>query len=132
MSKSIITSDKHGVNPTIVMCLYCQKPRDGEVAFLGKLPGDVEAERHSVIDFEPCTKCKAKIGDGIALIGVDNKKRPTGTLMVVKRDEFKKVMARLPDDEMDYVLKTGKVLLDNDVVVSIINNSTGGKTDGSI
>ena len=50
-------SDKHGVNPTMGVCMWCGEPT-GEIALLGKLKGDVEAPRYSTLSYEPCDKCK--------------------------------------------------------------------------
>ncbi len=56
MSKGILISPKHGVNPSIECCVFCQKDR-GLVLF-GKLPGDQEAPHRVCITDEPCDKCK--------------------------------------------------------------------------
>lgn len=64
---SIKLSPKHGVNPTIGKCMWCGEPI-GELALLGKLKGDVEAPRYSVLSYEPCDKCKEIWKQGVALI----------------------------------------------------------------
>jgi hypothetical protein len=56
MSKSIRISEKHGVNPTLGICMYCGE-ETGEIALLGCLPGDKEAPRQSILSIKPCQKC---------------------------------------------------------------------------
>ena len=67
MSKGIRLSKKHGVNPTMGICFFCNKPT-GEIALLGQLKGDVEAPKHSVLSYEPCDKCKELFNTGVPLI----------------------------------------------------------------
>lgn len=69
MSKSIKLSKKHGVNPTIPICFWCEKEKN-EVALLGKLKGDIKAPRSMWIpgDYEPCEECKKQWMTGIVLI----------------------------------------------------------------
>lgn len=66
MSKSIPLSMKHGVNPTITVCFWCGE--DDGVALLGKLPGDAEAPKRMVADFEPCSKCAEKMETGFTIM----------------------------------------------------------------
>ena len=51
MGKGIKVSPKHGLNPTIPICFWCGKER-GEVALLGRLPGDAEAPKNVVLDYD--------------------------------------------------------------------------------
>jgi hypothetical protein len=60
-------SEKHGVNPTIPLCYFCGKEK-GEIALLGKLRGDVEAPRNTVLDMEPCDLCKERRKTHVQLI----------------------------------------------------------------
>lgn len=64
---SIKLSPKHGVNPTMGRCMWCGEPTN-EIAMLGKLKGDKEAPRYSVLSYEPCDKCKEIWKQGVALI----------------------------------------------------------------
>lgn len=80
MAKSIRISKKHGVNPTIPTCFWCGKAKN-EVALLGQLPGDKEAPMHTLLDYEPCDNCKAKMAQGITCIEVTEK--PTATNMAI-------------------------------------------------
>jgi len=66
---NIKISDKHGVNPSIVNCFYCNEARD--IALLGKLPGDEEAPHVlGVMDMEPCHNCVSCMEKGVILISV--------------------------------------------------------------
>ena len=72
MSSGLKLSPKHGLNPTIPVCFWCGKER-GDIALLGRIGDvrkgeDIEAERHTVIDYEPCDKCLDKMDAGFAVI----------------------------------------------------------------
>jgi len=76
MSKNIRISPKHGVNPTMGICMWCGKPT-GTIAFCGRLPKDAEAPKYSVVDYEPCDECKEKWAKGVVLIeGTPNEYNP--------------------------------------------------------
>jgi hypothetical protein len=60
-------SEKHGVNPTIGKCMWCGN-ETGVIAMLGKLKGDAKAPKYSVLDYEPCDKCKEIWNQGVALV----------------------------------------------------------------
>lgn len=64
---SIKLSPKHGVNPTMGRCMWCGESTN-EIAMLGKLKGDEEAPRYSVLSYEPCDRCKETWNKGVALI----------------------------------------------------------------
>ena len=70
MGKVINFSDKHGVNPSMSICIFCGEPKG--VALLGKLKGDVEAPREIITDYEPCSKCREKFNKGVPIIEVSN------------------------------------------------------------
>ena len=70
MANGIRVSEKFGVNPTLCVCFWCGG-ETGDLALLGRLKGDVEAARQSVINYEPCKDCKEKMGRGIALLEVE-------------------------------------------------------------
>jgi hypothetical protein len=67
-STSIRLSPKHGVNPMVTHCFYCNEATG--VALLGKLKGDVEAPRAGVLDHEPCDTCAGYMEQGVILISV--------------------------------------------------------------
>jgi hypothetical protein len=92
-------SKKHGVNPMLVVCFFCNE-ESGEIALLGALPGDAEAPRRGVLNHEPCSKCKGYMKQGVILISVDEKKSKsdlqnpyrTGGWVVVKEEAVKRMV----------------------------------------
>jgi hypothetical protein len=84
MSKNIILSEKHGVNPSITVCPICGK--EIGIALLGKLKGDEEAPRKIIEDL--CDECKARVADNkcfVISVGEDQRlKRYT----IVSKDIF--------------------------------------------
>lgn len=115
-------SEKHGVNPCIEVCFFCNEEKNSIILF-GMLKGDVEAPRKAVINDEPCDKCKGYMEQGIILISVDEKlskddmQNPyrTGEWCVVKEEFLKRTVTSpelleailkkrvcfLPDDAWD-------------------------------
>ena len=101
---SVKLSKKHGVNPVIQVCFWCQKDKN-EVALLGKLPKDAEAPKRAVLNYEPCDECKKGMDTGITLISVqttDNGTQPitknkgqnlypTGSWAVVKQEAAERI-----------------------------------------
>ena len=69
MANGIRVSEQYGVNATLCVCFWCGGDT-GDLALLGRLKGDAEAPRKSVISYEPCDDCKEKMGRGIALMEV--------------------------------------------------------------
>lgn len=69
MAKNITLSKEHGLNPTIGVCAWCGK-ETGEIALLGKLPGDKEAPKYSFFDYNPCDECKQKWENAVICIEV--------------------------------------------------------------
>lgn len=57
MGGSILLSNKHGVNPSLMVCPCCGESTG--VALCGRLPDDAEAPR-SMLDLEPCGKCRSE------------------------------------------------------------------------
>lgn len=60
--------EQHGVNPSVMLCLYCQKEKG--IVLLGRLRGDAEAPRQAVFDREPCEECMGRMKMGVILISV--------------------------------------------------------------
>jgi len=95
MSKSIRLSKKHGVNPTIPICFFCNKPKN-EIILAGYLKGDIEAPKNVAWDKIPCDECKSYMEQGIILISVkdgasgDNPYR-TGGFAVIKEEAAKRI-----------------------------------------
>ena len=77
MGKGIKVSPKHGLNPTIPICFWCGKER-GEVALLGRLPGDAEAPKNVVLDYEPCECCRAGMARGFTLMEATSRPNDRG------------------------------------------------------
>lgn len=70
MSTGIRLSPKHGLNPAIPVCFFCQKPKN-EVVLVGRLKDDKEAPRNAVWNNEPCDECRDLMNRGIVCISVD-------------------------------------------------------------
>lgn len=56
---SIRLSEKHGVNPSLIVCTLCGE-ETGELALLGKLKDDAEAPKH-ICTGTICDKCKKNL-----------------------------------------------------------------------
>ena len=69
--KSIRLSPKHGVNPTIPICYFCNREKP-EVILVGRLPHDEAAPSKTVWDRRPCKTCQGHMQRGIILISVTN------------------------------------------------------------
>lgn len=83
-------SKQHGVNPSVQKCFWCGK--DIGVVMFGVLPGDKEAPRECVLDYEPCAECVEQMKQGATLIEATHSERdgatPTGRWMVLKQEAF--------------------------------------------
>ena len=66
---NINLSPKHGVNPTMPICFWCEQEKN-EIALLGLLPNDAGAPRHCVLDYEPCDACREKWDAGVVILEV--------------------------------------------------------------
>ena len=95
--KGVMLSQKHGLNPTIPLCIVCEKPKNEVVMLgaagdilakkMGRADGDMPMYAHIPGDFEPCDACKAK---GVTLLEQDSEDGDacfTGRLWLVS-DEF--------------------------------------------
>lgn len=93
-------SPKHGLNPTIPVCFWCGEEK-GEVALLGRIGDarkgeDIEASMYTVIDYEPCPACLAKMDSGFTVVEATDSPNaitsvpiqdgiyPTGRYVVIK------------------------------------------------
>ena len=99
---SIRLSEKHGVNPSMEICFFCNEAKG--IVLFGKLRNDIEAPREVLINYEPCDKCKEKFKDGVIVVAVtteqqhknqpsitthnDEELYPTGAYVVVKPKVF--------------------------------------------
>lgn len=105
MSRGIRLSKKHGANPTIAICAWCNEPT-GEVVLVGQLPGDAEAPKEMIVSYEPCDKCREKWEQGVACIEVDtvpvnatqppirDNLYPTGRVVVAQSDRLSEILER--------------------------------------
>ncbi len=100
MAKGIRLSEKHGVNPTIPRCYFCNEPKN-EIILCGYIKGDAEAPKNVVFDKNPCDNCKKLMEQGIMLIAVrdgesgDNPYR-TGQICVVTREAAERIFNEVP------------------------------------
>jgi hypothetical protein len=128
MSRGIPLSPKHGVNPAIPLCFFCNESKN-EVILAGRLKDDAEAPRAAVWDRNPCDKCAGYMKQGVILISVkvgesgDNPYRTGGWVVLkdeavtriittadVRDDILKKRIAFVPDNVWDAVgLPRGEV-----------------------
>ena len=108
MPRDIKLSPKHGVNPSMGLCFYCNEP-DGTIVLPGRLAGDAEAPRQAVWTREPCDKCKGYMAQGVILVQVrdgetgENPYR-LGGWAVVKDDAIRRMVH--PASLADQILKT--------------------------
>lgn len=100
---SIRLSEKHGVNPSMEICFFCNEAKG--IVLFGKLKKDVEAPREVLINYEPCNKCKEKFKEGVIVVEVTTEQQlknqppishtpnnaelyPTGAYAVIKPTAF--------------------------------------------
>ena len=114
---------KHGVNPTIPICFFCEQPK-GDVVLLGASYKG-KAPMHMLFDYDPCETCQDKFEQGILFIEVGEKPwtegqiplykngpYPSGRHWVLKRDAFSDMF---PDsDTKTTIMQQGKALIDPD------------------
>lgn len=65
-------SPKHGVNPSVGFCFFCQKAK--EVLLFGRMKNDEQAPHEVVANMEPCDECAGLMARGIILISTDPSK----------------------------------------------------------
>jgi len=120
---SIHLSEKHGVNPAIPHCYFCNKEKN-EIILAGQLKDDVEAPRGKVWNMEPCDECSSLMEQGIILISVadgeenkpnnDNPYR-TGNFCVIKDEAIKRI---INDSELcDHILSIRYAFIPDEVWV---------------
>lgn len=119
-------SEKHGVNPSMIICIFCGECK--AIALVGRLPGDAEAPRKFVNDYDPCDKCKESMDKGITMIGVieedfskgkfppisevnGKKLWPTGSFVVVTEDGFKDIFHSAPPEIIADTIKYRKIFV---------------------
>lgn len=110
-SNNITLSPKYGVNPTIPVCFWCGEPKN-EIALLGHIGDgrkheDFEAPKYSVINYEPCDKCRAQMAQGFTVMEATTKPNrvssaeiqkgvyPTGRYVVLKNEVAERIFGDL-------------------------------------
>lgn len=110
-SNNITLSPKYGVNPTIPVCFWCGESKN-EIALLGHIGDgrkheDFEAPRYSVINYEPCDKCRAQMAQGFTVMEATTKPNrvssveiqkgvyPTGRYVVLKNEAAERIFGDL-------------------------------------
>ncbi len=109
MSKKdeIRLSPKHGVNPSMSVCIVCGL-EDGTIVLPGLLPGDQEAPRRAVWSAEPCDQCKEWMQKGVIFVSCRDDSDPknpyrTGALCVIADAGVRRMP--FPDEEKERILK---------------------------
>lgn len=95
MSKGVRLHKEFGLNPTISVCIICGEEKN-EIALLGAAYKG-QAPMHMITGIEPCEKCRKKYleeGDGVMLVEADRDKKPTGMVMVIRREAFQRIFNR--------------------------------------
>mgnify|MGYP003594112576 CR=1 FL=1 len=89
----MLLSKKHGVNPSLNLCAWCNKPKG--IVMHGLLPHDEEAPKECITDVEPCPDCQERMNKGITVIECDDNDVFTGRWIVVSEHACK---ALFPDN----------------------------------
>lgn len=119
MSK-IRLSNKHGVNPAVPKCFFCQKDKN-EIILAGRLPGDAEAPRGAVWDMAPCDECQNYMRQGVICISVKDgetdQKNPyrTGGWAVVRDIAIERLRGVVDNKIIESILKFRFVFLEDAV-----------------
>lgn len=131
MSGSIRLDERHGVNPGLENCFFCNEPKG--VILYGKIGNRMkealwkagaqsvggEAPRGVILDQEPCSKCKEWMEKGIIFISVDEERSEdlqnpyrTGGWVVMSEDWVKRTFE--PGELIDTVLKKRVAFMPDD------------------
>jgi len=81
-------SEKHGLNPSLLVCPFCFRETNG-LALVGRLPHDAEAPKY-MIDQELCSECKELKEKGFVL-RERNGEYLTGRLWVITHEAAQKI-----------------------------------------
>lgn len=105
---SIKLSPKHGVNPAIPVCFFCNEAKN-EIILAGQLQGDQEAPHAAVWDKRPCDKCKELMQQGVIFISVREGEQGanpyrTGGWVVVKEEAVRRIVQ--PTELLADILKS--------------------------
>jgi len=100
---SIRVHPKHGLNPTMPVCFWCDK-ETGEIAFLGAAYKG-RAPSRLILNYDPCDSCRAAMAQGITIIEARKRQPgetahtldkartvvPTGRWVVVAEEAFRRI-----------------------------------------
>lgn len=95
MSKGIMLSPKHGVNPSMDLCFWCGQPKG--ILLCGRMHEkkgdrtDVEAPKGMVTSLEPCDHCKESFKLGVQIVEVidDGSKFQNNLAFAIKAEDGK-------------------------------------------
>lgn len=109
-------SPKHGLNPSLDLCLFCGESKG--VAILGRLKDDAEAPRQAIFDHDPCNKCRELMETMILLVKVDHRSDPRNPTFMghtagVTEDFVRRVLQ--PESTVDAVLARRAAFVTDDV-----------------
>lgn len=128
MAESIPLSPTYGVNPTIPLCFWCGNEKN-EIALMGEMPGDTEAPRNAIIDYEPCDACRTNMKKGVTLVGVVKQPLPdgrppirdgaypTGRWVVVEPEG---IHSFIKEPLATKIINEGRAVIDDDMLVSLM------------
>jgi len=90
---------KHGLNPTLSVCIICGK-ETGTIALLGATYKG-EAPMKMVTEIEPCSNCKKKyLKEGTMLVAAEEdhkgRPKPTGDIIVITDEAFQRLFNKPP------------------------------------
>lgn len=114
-------SRKHGVNPSINVCFYCQKDKN-EIILPGRMKDDVAAPMRAIWDKAPCDECEGFMEMGIIVIsirdGEGGQKDPyrTGGWIVLKDEAIERLREIIsPPELIDEILESRVFFLEDKV-----------------
>ena len=127
---NIKVSPKHGVNPSLCTCFWCQENSTG-IALMGRLKGDAKApEKILDTSYTPCDKCQKMFDEGVTLIEASPEPifpgqppiakgcYPTGSTMVIKKDDVIRGLFK-PPEFAESIVKKRKAFITADAFQKI-------------
>lgn len=137
MRNSIRLSEKHGVNPSLIVCFWCGDSTG--VALAGRLAGDAKAPKNMYVDYEPCDKCKTQMSKGTLLMEVgsqpvhqgqtpmkqgNDKVYPSGRWLVLMGKSADNFLMNIKPPELQAAIRSaGKVVVEHGVFQTIVDLS---------
>ena len=103
---------KHGVNPTVPICMFCGKDKSQVVLLGAAYKG--EAPMHMLLDADPCEECQKKASEYVFLaeaeVSAEGKPRFTGRGAMVRRSIV--TMLFKPEAMARDILAQGRALIE--------------------